>query len=235
MSDIEKAIKARLKVKGENFEILLDRDKIFDYKDGKIPLDDVLVAKEIFKDANKGEHASENEMQKAFNTKEIEKIAETIIQKGEMQVTTEHKKKLIEEKKKRIIDIIHKNSVDPKTSLPHPPQRIEAAMDEAGARIDEFKKPEDQIEDVLKKIRPILPISFETRELEIIIPSQYASQSYSILKSKGELKKDEWLNNGSLKALIKIPAGLQEEFENDINKITHGDCEIKIIKNTGEN
>jgi ribosome maturation protein SDO1 len=235
MNNIEKAIKARLKISGENFEILVDSNKIFDYKEGKIPLNEVLITKEIFKDINKGEHASEHEMEKIFNTKDHEKIAEIIIQKGEIQITSEHRNKLREEKRKRIIDIIHKNSVDPKTNLPHPPQRIENAMEEAKVKIDEFKKPEDQIKEVLEKIRPILPISFETKELEIKIPPQYASQSYSVLKSKGKLKKDEWLNDGSLKALIEIPAGLQEEFENEINKITHGDCEIKLIKNTGDN
>ena len=235
MNNIEKAVKARLRISGENFEILVDSNKIFDYKEGKIPLSEVLITKEIFKDINKGQHASEHEMEKIFSTKDSEKIAETILEKGEIQITAEHKNKLREEKKKRIINIIHKNAVDPKTNLPHPPQRIENAMEEAKVKIDEFKKPEDQLEDILGKIRPVLPLNFETRELEIKIPSQYASQSFSVLKSKGKLKKDEWLNDGSLKALIEIPAGLQEEFENEINKITHGNCEIKIIKNTGEN
>lgn len=235
MSDIEKAVKARLKTGGENFEILVDSTKIFDYKKGKIPLSEVLVTKEIFKDINKGQHAPENEMKKIFNTKDSEKIAEIIIQKGEIQVTAEHKNELREEKRKRIVDIIHRNAVDPKTGIPHPSERIERAMEEARVRIDEFKKAEDQVKDILDQIRPIIPISFETRELEIKIPSQHASQSYSVLKSKGKLKKDEWLNDGSLKAIVEVPAGLQEEFENEINKITHGDCEINIIKKIGEN
>jgi len=234
MNDIEKAVKAKLKTSGENFEILIDSNKIQDYKEGKVPLDDVLITKEIFKDTNKGEHASEHEMKKIFHTKDPEEVAKIILQKGEIQMTTEQKAKLREERRKRIINIIHTNAVDPKTNLPHPPQRIESAMEEAKVKIDEFKKPEDQVEDIVDKIRPIIPLSFEIRELEVKIPAQYASQSYSILKSKGKLKKDEWLNDGSLKALIEIPAGLQEEFESEINKITHGDCEINIIKNKGE-
>jgi len=233
MNSLEKSVRARLKSGGENFEILVDSDKIFDYKEGKLPLEEVLVTKEVFKDVGKGEHASENEMEKTFNTKDVGEVAKIILEKGEIQITAEHKNKIREEKKKRIINIIHRNAIDSKTGLPHPSQRIEDAMDEAKVKIDEFKKAEDQVKDVLERIRPILPISFETRQIEVKIPAQYASQSYSILK-KNKLKKDEWLNDGSLKALVEVPAGLQEEFENEINKITHGDCEINII-NKGEN
>ena len=34
--------------------------------------------------------------------------------------------------------MIHRNAVDPKTGLPHPPQRIESAMEEAKIHVDEI-------------------------------------------------------------------------------------------------
>ena len=69
-----------------------------------------------------------------------------------------------------IIEIIRKNGVDPKTKLPHPAQRIKNAMDEARVTINEFRRAEDQVDGILKSIRPVLPISFEKRKIAIKIP-----------------------------------------------------------------
>lgn len=229
MTQIDKAVIARLKTGGQTFEILVDCDKAIDFRAGKCSLDDALVTKDIFKDVKQGEKAPENEMKKLFQTEDKRKIAEDIIKKGEIQLTIEHRNKLREEKRKKIIEIIHRNAIDSKTGIPHPAQRIELAMDQARVHIDEFKKAEEQVQDILEKLRPIIPIRFEVWEMAIKIPAKYAAQSYRVLKSYGTMKKDEWQNDGSLVAVIEIPAGMSEEFENELNKLTKGENETKIL------
>lgn len=229
MTQIDKAVIARLKTGGQTFEILVDCDKAIDFRAGKCGLDDALVTNDIFKDVKQGEKAPENEMKKLFKTEDKRKIAEEIIKKGEIQLTIEHRNKLREEKRKKIIEIIHRNAIDSKTGIPHPAQRIELAMDQARVHIDEFKKAEEQVQDILEKLRPIIPIRFEVWEIAIKIPAKYAAQSYRVLKSYGTMKKDEWQNDGSLVAVIEIPAGMSEEFENELNKLTKGENETKIL------
>ena len=102
-------------------------------------------------------------------------------------------------------------------------------MEEAGVHIDEYKSAEEQIEEILKKLRVIIPIKFERREIAVKIPAQYAGHSYLVLK-KYKLLKDEWQNDGSLVAVVEIPAGLQDDFFNELNKISHGEVESRIIK-----
>lgn len=229
MTQIDKAVIARLKTGGQTFEILVDCDKAIDFRAGKCSLDDALVTNDIFKDVKQGEKAPENEMKKLFKTEDNRKVAEEIIKKGEIQLTIEHRNKLREEKRKKIIEIIHRNAIDSKTGIPHPAQRIELAMDQARVHIDEFKKAEEQVQDILEKLRPIIPIRFEVWEMAIKIPAKYAAQSYRVLKSYGTMKKDEWQNDGSLVAVIEIPAGMSEEFENELNKLTKGENETKIL------
>lgn len=229
MTQIDKAVIARLKTGGQTFEILVDCDKAIEFKTGKCGLDDALVTKEIFKDVKQGEKAPENEMKKLFKTEDKRKVAEEIIKKGEIQLTIEHRNKLREEKRKKIIEIIHRNAIDSKTGLPHPAQRIELAMNQARVHIDEFKKAEEQVQDILEKLRPIIPIRFEVWEIAIKIPAKYSAQSYRVLKSYGTMKKDEWQNDGSLIAVIELPAGMSEEFENELNKLTKGENETKIL------
>ena len=221
---------ARLKKDGFNFEVAVDPDLAINYKKGEdIDIREILKSEDIFFDVKKGELASEAEMTNVFETTDRIKIAEQIIKTGDIQLTAEYRQGLRDEKKRRILEIIHRNGVDPKTKLPHPMVRLENAFNEVKVHIDEFKSPEDQVQDVLTKLRPILPISFEKKKLQIIIPATYAPKCYPVVKSFGNLEKDEWQNDGSWLTIIEIPAGMSEEFFEKLNKITHGDLESKEL------
>lgn len=228
MVDVDKAVIARIK-KGENvFEILVDCEKALDFKKGKInDLDDVLATDDIFKDVKKGEKASN--LQGVFGTEDSRKIAEIIIKEGDVQLTSDYKKKLREEKKRRIISLIVRGCINPDTNTPHPPQRIESAIEEAKVKIDEFKPAEEQVNGIIDKLRVILPIKYEVREIAIKIPGAYAGKSFTILKQYGKVMKEEWQNDGSLVAVVEIPAGLQEEFFDKLNSLAKGEVESKIL------
>ncbi len=231
MISIDKAVTAKYSTQGLNFEILVDCEKAIELKQGKdILLDDAVVTFDIFKDVKKGEHASEHDLKRIFNTEDKSEIIKKIIKDGEVQLTQDYRNKLREEKKLKIVNLIHRNAINPTTNLPHPAARIEAAIEEAKVKIDEFKKAEDQVKEIVDKIRVVLPIKFEIRELEIRIPSKFAGKSYSTLKQYGTVLKDEWQNDGSLKAVLEIPAGLQTELFDKLNSLTHGEIETKIIK-----
>ncbi len=229
MVDVDKAVIARLKHKGENFEILVDCDKAFELKRGSnVDLNDVLAVTAIFKDVKKDERASEIRLKELFGTEDVNEIGATIIKEGEIQLTTERRRKMLEELRKQIVALITRNAIDPKTGHPIPPQRIEMLMEEARVKIDEFKPAQSQVQEVVRKLTPLTPIRMETREIAVKIPAQYAGASYHVLK-QFKLLKDEWQNDGSLIAVIEIPAGMQEELENAVNKLSKGEAEVKIL------
>ena len=230
MVNIDKAVVAKLKKEEKVFEILVDCDKALELRKGKsVSMDDILATDEIYKDVKKGEKASEHDLLRIFNTNDSIKISKEIILHGEVQLTREHLAREREEKRRQIINIIHRNAVDPKTGLPHPPQRIENALNEARVHIDENKKAEDQVEGVLNKIKPIIPIKFEKKRMQVIIPAKYAGQSYHVVKGYGE-HKEEWLNDGSLRVEIELPAGIVDEFFGKLNSICHGEVESREVK-----
>jgi len=233
MTGVDKAVIARYKVRDLNFEILVDCDKALEFKDGKSSLDDALVTDSIFSDVKQGEKAKESELMSVFKTSDYRQVSEQIIKQGEIQLTADHRNKMREEVRKKIVNMIHRNAIDSKTGLPHPPQRIELAMEQAKVRIDEFKKAEEQLHEVVEKLRPIIPIKFEIRELAVKIPAKFTSQSYHVLKNFGKIIRDEWQNDGSLVCLVELPAGLSEEFEDELNKLTHGEVDIKLINRRG--
>jgi ribosome maturation protein SDO1 len=61
----------------------------------------------------------------------------------------------------------------------------------------------------MKAIRPIIPIRFEEVDIAIKIPADYAAKAYGDIASFGQLQKQEWQNDGSWVAVVKIPAGMQ--------------------------
>ena len=231
MVGVDEAVIARLKTHGQDFEVLVDCNNAIALREGKqVDMKDVLAAVKIFTDAKKGLEASEHAMQEIFQTADAEEVAKQIIKKGEIQLTADYRNQLRENKRKKIINIIHRNGVDPKTHLPHPVTRIENAFEEAKFHVDEFSSVEQQIQDVLKKLKLILPIKFEVKELAVKIGPEYAGKAYSAVKNYGTILREEWQNNGYYIAVVEMPGGLESEFYDKLNSICHGDVEVKVLK-----
>jgi ribosome maturation protein SDO1 len=226
---MSKTVIAKYVQGGETFEILVDSDKAYDFITGKIkdPLA-ALEADDIFKDANKGDRQSREAIMKAFGTQDLASIVAKILKNGNVPLTTEQRNKMQEEKKKEIIAIISKNSIDPRTNAPHPPQRIENAMNELKISVDPFKPASEQVDEIVKKLSTHLPIKFATAKIEVTIPAEFASRCYSLLKQFG-LVSEKWLGDGSLYAIVQFPAGLQSDFFDRLNSLTKGSASTKIL------
>jgi len=228
---VDKVTVVRYSFEGEKFEILVKPDPALEYKLGKRKdISSILVSDEIYTDSSKGTRASSEKLLKAFKTEDATAIAERIIQKGELNLTTDQRRKMTSEKRKQIVNYVAKTFVDPKSHLPHPPLRIEQAMEDGRVTIDPHKSVEEQINDVVEKLRSIIPLKSENLILEIIVPAQFAAQSYSVLKSTGTLQKEEWQSNGSLKAILEIPAAARPNVIDRLGSITKGTASIEVVK-----
>ena len=221
----------RYSFEGEKFEILVKPDPALDYKLGKKKdVSAVLVSEEIYTDSGKGTKPGNEKLLNAFKTNDQTEIAQIILQKGDLNLTTDQRRKMIDEKKKQIVQFIVKTYVDPKSHLPHPPIRVEQAMKDARVSVDPQKSVDEQVQDIVEKLRSIIALKSENLQLEIIIPAQYASQSYAVLKSVGSLKNEEWQNNGSLKAILEIPAAARPNVIDKLGSITKGSASVEVIK-----
>ncbi len=226
----EKYVIARYETRGQKFEVLVNPDLALMVREGKqVNLDDLVISDFIYKDAKKGLKASPESLKKVFGTDDVKRVALEIVKRGEIHLTSEQRRKLLENKKKQIINLIAKNAIDPKTKLPIPPKRIELAMEQARVSIDLFKSPEAQMEEIVSKISRIIPIKIAKAYLSIRIPPQYSGKAYKVLTGLAEIKKSNWLSDGSLLIEVEIPAGMQEEFIDKINKATHGSAVVKIL------
>lgn len=214
----------------EVFEIIVDSELAYEYLSGKRtdPMG-ILESDEIWRDSNKGIRQSQDKIKKAFGTTDLPNVVAQIMKKGNVPLTTEHRNKMADEKRRQVIEEITRNAMDPRTNAPMPKIRIENAIHEARINIDPFKSVSEQVEDIVEKIRPLLPIKIAVVKIQVVIPPEYASGSFWIIR-QFNVKSEEWMSNGALKAVVEVPAGLQNIFYEKINALSHGNAQSEILK-----
>lgn len=222
---------ARITRNGGRFEILVKPQLAFDYRLGRLKsVSDVLITETVYTDASKGLRASEEKLRRAFGTTDPIKIAETILRRGTLQLTAEQRRQLINEKRRQIVAFISRNCVDPRTNLPHPPVRVEQAMEEIHYSIDPFRDAEEQAKEVIKLLRSVLPLKMEHVSVAVRVPPEYAARAYGTVKGFGTIKREEWRADGSWSSVVEMPAGLYGSFLEKLGEITRGSAEAKLIK-----
>ncbi len=230
MIPLDHAVVARLESHGERFEILVDPHGAALVRQGQpVEIEDVVAALNVFGNSSKATRASDESLMKVFQTTDFDAVARKIIIKGEIHLTADQRKQMVEEKRRQVITFISRNAVNPQDGHPHPPARIERAMEEARVNIDPFKHVDEQVKETVKALRPLLPIRFEELRLAIKIPPDFAARSYGDIAAAATMEKDEWLKDGSWVCVVRIPAGIQGEFYDLINKLSKGEGQVKIL------
>ncbi|MFL2951023.1 MAG: ribosome assembly factor SBDS [Candidatus Thalassarchaeaceae archaeon] len=228
MVSLDDAVLARLEKGGKRYEVLVDPDLVEQWKEDStdINLDDFMAMDEIFHDARAGERPTEDALMKAFETLEVASILRIILTKGSIQLTTAQRKARVENMRQQIIHHIHSQAIDPKSKSPHPRTRIELALEESKYSVDPFKRLEDQVKDAIAKLKPLIPLSFESVRLAFRIPgSAYGSVS-QILRTHQQ--KEGWLENGDWACVVEIPAGMKGDLIGQVLKRANN-AEVKEL------
>lgn len=227
--DTSDAIKVRFKG-SKQYEILVDPELAKEAKlEGKDhDIQRLLFVQEIFTDSEKGERASVEELEEEFGTDKLMEAAEQIFEKGTMQLTTDQKKEMRQDKRKQIIDMIARRAQDPKTGNPHPPQRVENALEEAGFHVNWDSDIHEKFDEAIDAIRPIIPVSLDEKTVAIRIPNNMAGKAYDKIQQTADIEEEEW-GNEYFVARITIPAGVLSELMEEIQSMTKGQAEMKEV------
>jgi ribosome maturation protein SDO1 len=213
------------------FELFVDPDLAFEFRrGGEIPIEDILKSHEIYEDAKRGERATDELVEDAFGTSDVFAIAAEMIKQGEFRLTHEQRNQLVDEKTKQIIEHISKRAMNPQTGHPHPPDRVKQAMEEAKVSVDPFIKVDEQIPGVVKALRVIIPISFESVKLQVTLPAAFSGKGYNMVAEAGVIKNEAWGQDGSWTGLIEIPAQKRQELYDDLNKLCKGQVKIETVR-----
>jgi len=172
----------RAKIFGNRFEIIVNPELALKYKMGlleeEIDILDILEMDEIWANASKGEKVPDDILEHSFETTDLRQIVQTILEKGELNLTQEQRQEFFEKKRKQIITLLAKTCINPQTRTPHPPTRLENAMKEAKVMINPAVSAESQLKEVIQQLRTVIPISMETVKLAVKIPPEFTGKAY---------------------------------------------------------
>jgi ribosome maturation protein SDO1 len=237
MISLDEAVTARLESHGARFEVLVDPDAALAIKreafDGD--LEEVIAAEEVFENASRGDRPAENDLEDVFDTTDPLEIIPEVIRRGEIQITAEQRREMAEQKHRQLVNRIARNAINPQMDdAPHPPDRIESALEQAGFKIDPMETVETQVDDALDALRPVIPIRFDEVVVAVQLPAEYAGSAQAQVRQFGDLQREEWQNDGSWVGVIEFPAGMQNDFYDLVNEHTSGTAETRIIKDEDE-
>jgi len=235
MVSLEDAVVARYSHGEHRFEILVDPYRAMDIREGKsVPPEDLLATSEVFKDARKGDRAGAKELKEVFGTEDVQRIAEEIIRRGEIQLTTEQRRKAVENRRKQIVSYIARSAINPQTNAPHTPQRIEKAMEEARVTIDPFRSVEEQSNKIIDAIRYKIPIKIENVLMEITVSPQDYGRCMPLFKEYGKFREQGWLGNGRFRCVLEVPAGMKGELMDQLGRRAKEEISIVERKEAGK-
>jgi ribosome maturation protein SDO1 len=237
MISLDDAVTARLESHGARFEVLIDPDAALAIKRDEFEgeLEDVIAARDVFEDASRGDRPAEEDLEEVFGTTEPVEIIPEVVREGEIQITAEQREEMQEQKRRQLVNEIARNAVNPQMDdAPHPPERIESALEEAGFTVDPMQPVESQVDDALDALRPVIPIRFEEVTVAVQLPPDYAGSGQAQIRGYGELEREEWQADGSWVGVITFPAGMQNDFYDQVNEISSGEAETRLIKDKDE-
>jgi ribosome maturation protein SDO1 len=233
MISLDDAVTARLESHGARFEVLVDPDAALAIKRDEFDgdLTDVIAAEDVFEDASRGDRPAETDLEDVFETTDPLEIIPKVIKRGEIQITAEQRREMQEQKRRQLINTIARNAINPQMNdAPHPPDRIESALEETDFRVDPMEPVETQVDEALDALRPVIPIRFEEITIAVQFPAEHAGAAQAQVREFGELVREEWQPDGSWVGVLEFPAGMQDEFYDLVNEISSGEAETKIIK-----
>jgi ribosome maturation protein SDO1 len=89
---------------------------------------------------------------------------------------------------------------------------------------------ENQVDEALDALRPVIPIRFDTVKIATQIPADYAGSAQAKIRGFGDLEREEWQPDGSWIGVVEFPAGLQNEFYDLVNEQTSGTAETTMLE-----
>lgn len=218
---------SRLTLHGEKFEIIVAPDPALNFKlTGKGDVRKILLVDEVYSDSRKGLRVPSEKLKRFFGTTDVYTIAERILKEGDLQLTGEQRRRMIESKRQQIVAMLSKLLLEPSTGNPIPSLRIEQSLSQTSVSIDPFKPPEEQVKNVVKALRQVLQFKVNEVVLTLACPQTLSNDVYGFANSMGEVDQTRVQKDKSVKITVRVPSATMSHFLESLGK-KYGD-QVKV-------
>eukprot|EP00741_Cyanophora_paradoxa_P023860 tig00021680_g23047.t1 len=210
--------------KHHQFTIVCKPGMALKYKDGKLGFGNLLVSDAVYKNYQKGETYTDEELKGAFGTSNLEEVAKQILEKGELKLSAAEQKEKIEKVKKEIISHLHKHFLDVRSNAPLPERRLEEAFEQLKIKVDPDTPFREQLTQVVKAINPTMAIAERKIEGTLVVPSKFVSQAKTIVAKHAAVGASEFSEAGLTMELSVLP-GEFDLLVGELHKVMKNDFE----------
>jgi len=197
------------------------------YRKQQLGRDNVLVSDVIWKNQAKGDRANDSDLVTAFNTDKTDDCIEQILQNGEIQISAAEKREKIEQRRREIINYIHKYYIDPKTKTSIPVVRIESALYELKFRVDAEESVVNQVQDIMKRLPEIIPIKKSEITGTLRVPHAHVGAATAIVQKYTQVNRENYDADGSVMDVSLVPGDF-DAFVAELNRVTRGEATFEI-------
>lgn len=167
----------RLKANNVRFEIACYKNKVLNWKSGvETDIQEVLQCPYIFTSISKGKLAKNEQLLKAFGTKDVDVICRQILDKGEIQVSKEERNQLLHETFKDVVTIISEVAINPKTGKPLSSTLVESTLKASAFSITLKEPAKKQALKALAHLQQLYPDDIARSQMRLKITCLYAQR-----------------------------------------------------------
>lgn len=217
----------RLKKGKKTFEILTHHGTVEPFREGKLGWDKVPVADRVFKNSSKGEVFTDAELIEAFETANVEEVMKQIAMKGELQTNAADRAKAVADKRKQIVQYLHKNYLNPKTKKPHPVLDLENALEVVKLRVDPDAPVDAQVKSVFSKLLEIIPLKKSEMEGKLVVPHSVLGQAQGVIRKYCQISSENYTSDGVAMQVSVVP-GDYDVFIKELSSVTKGDFQFDV-------
>jgi len=174
----------RLKKAGVRFEIACYKNTVVAWRDGfEKDLDNVLQTTKVYNNVSKGVFAKEEDLLRAFGTKDEETVSRAILDTGELQVSEKERKNVFDVIFRDAVTVLVEKCVNPNTNRPYPPGMIERALREIHFSVDPMRSAKQQALAAIPKLRAVFPIKRAAMRFKLVVGSEWFEKTKTFLES----------------------------------------------------
>ncbi|KAH0574749.1 Shwachman-Bodian-Diamond protein-like protein [Spironucleus salmonicida] len=212
----------------QTFQVLAIPDKVFEFrKNQDMNLDNVVFSQTIYTNAKEGKEASIADLA-SLGQKPLIKI----LNEGHAQLSTEERRRKVEQKFTEISGFLHMNytGIDRK---PIPLQQIINALNSIkGLQIDPFQEVNTQAQEIIKKLEKSGSLYFQSSGLPGVLIVQYSklASAQVILKKVQAASQDEIYREADVLIQFEIGPTRFNELVTGLESTCQGEYDLKMCQ-----
>eukprot|EP00127_Corallochytrium_limacisporum_P004468 Clim_evm22s164 gene=Clim_evmTU22s164 len=219
----------RLKKGGKRFELACYKNTVMAYRQNvEKDVDEVLQTDQIFANVSKGQLAKQEDIKRAFGDKTEDEIRDTILRKGELQVSDKERAQAQDSMFKEIATIVAEKCINKDTKTPFTVSIIEKAMKEHHFSVKPNRNAKQQALEVIREISDTLNIARAHMIVLCTLPGKAGKKAKEqIIPLMVKVNREEFVGDFEIEGVVE--PGIFRKVQEVVQRESQGQGTVQVL------